>query len=107
MTKEQLLQAIPIGEKNAIHMEQLAKRLGIDVSTLKRYIRQARREGADILSGTSGYWQSENNHEKKMWTRSMKKQALSRLATSKYMRHYLRDYIEGQANISDYEQGKG
>ena len=109
MTKEQLLQAIPIGEKNAIHMIPPAERLGVDVTTLKKCIRQARREGADIISGVSGYWQPETDHERKMWERSMRKQALTRLTTSKHIRHYLRDNIDGQAKLSDYErtQGKG
>lgn len=104
MTIEQLMQAIPVGEQNAIHMIPLAEHLGVDTTTLKNYIRQARREGADIISGLSGYWQPETDHERKMWTTSMRKQALTRLSTSKRMRHYLRDNIEGQAKLSDYSQ---
>ncbi len=104
MTKEQLLQAIPIGEKNAIHMIPLAERLGVDTTTLKKCIRQARREGADIISGLSGYWQPETDHERKMWVSSMRKQALTRLTTSKHIRHYLRNNTEGQAKLSDYSK---
>ena len=53
---EALLNAIPTGEANAIHQAELAERLHVSRSELKRDIQAARRSGVPIMSGNSGYW---------------------------------------------------
>ena len=103
MTREQIVQAIPIGEKNAIHLEALANNIGLATWKCKKEIQEARKQGADIISGTSGYWKPETDHERQVWADSMKKQALSRLSTSKKMRKYLKDTVDGQVTIDSYD----
>jgi biotin operon repressor len=74
-----IIDYIPEGKENAIHLEELAKLLKIDSRTVKKLIQQARKNGVKIISGQNGYWISDNEHDFKMFARMMRKQAASRV----------------------------
>lgn len=76
---EALLNALEVGEHNAIHQAELAERLRLSRDRLKKEIQAARRSGVPILSSTSGYWIAENDGERERFKRMMKKQAFGRL----------------------------
>lgn len=61
-----LLNAIPFGAENAIHMEPLAKKLGVSARRLRRMIREARMHDYLIGSGNEGYFQTDEQSEESM-----------------------------------------
>lgn len=89
---------IPKGKNNAIHLEVLANRLGVNQGTAKNLVRSARRNGAFILSGINGYWYAENEQEKREFVLLMKKQAISRLVSIKAINRTL-NTINGQYDL--------
>lgn len=91
---------IPIGKENAIHQEELAKRLSVKPAVAKLMVRQARQQGLEICSGTQGYWLAENDIERKEFVNMMRKQALSRLKSAKPINSTL-NTINGQISLTD------
>jgi len=72
---------IPIGKQNAIHMQELANKVGVTPETLKHMIRRARLKGEIIISGVSGYWYGETEEESKEFITLMRLQAAARVKT--------------------------
>lgn len=74
-----------VGIDNAIHMGELAERLNVSEDTIKRNIKRLRRteEGADIVSGSAGYWIATSPQEIEQMHRALTKQALTRLQTAR------------------------
>ncbi len=60
---EELLNLIPSGRENAIHLTDLAKKLGLSIRRTQEKVYEARRSGAVILSDASGYFQPESHDE--------------------------------------------
>lgn len=101
---EILKAVIPIGKKNAIHLKELSEALGVKESVAKKYVQEARRKGSIICSGQVGYWIPESDTEIKSFASEQRKQALSRLKTTKPMRDSLKEY-KGQISLSDVSEG--
>ena len=95
-----LLNYIPIGESNAIHLNALAEELELSQAKTKALIRNARKEGAEICSGQAGYWIAENESEKQKFIKSMYKSSFTRLNTCKNIKKSL-GKIPGQMDIFD------
>ena len=99
----ELLNAIPRDRENAIHQMQLAEKLHINTGLLKKRIQTARREGAPICSAQCGYWITDDEEELECFTASMRRQGISRFATSKPINDTLKQ-IEGQMSLLDYSE---
>ena len=56
ITTANLLSHIPVGRENAVHMAELADKMGLDARTLRQRIYDARLEGAIIISCDKGYY---------------------------------------------------
>lgn len=91
---------IPVGKENAIHLEELAKRLNVKTGKAKSLVRKSREEGIQILSDANGYWISENPFEKIKFVAAMRKAALSRLKSATPINDTLKD-VDGQISIND------
>lgn len=99
-----LVDVIPVGKENAIHQVDLAKQLGVTPSTVKIMIQNARHQGRpDIMSGSNGYWLTEDKAELKEYVLMTLKQANTRLETIKPLM-YILDEIEGQMSISELQE---
>lgn len=101
----ELQKVIPIARENAIHLNEAARKMKISQDGFKRLVRMARKEGAFILSDSSGYWQSEDRAEIQEFIDSMEKQSKSRFSSVKSMRAYLNS-IDGQMSIDDLEESE-
>ena len=99
---EKLLEVIPVGRFNAIHLKDGALKMGVTEGGFKNLVRKARKDGAFILSDTCGYWQSDDRAEVQAFLDSMDKQAKSRFSSTKSMRNYISE-VEGQLSIEDIE----
>lgn len=95
-----IAEIIPIGKENAIHQEQLANILGVSRSTAKELVREARKNGEEILSGSCGYYYAKDDEERKEFVNSLSKQAYTRLKTTRPIKHSL-NVIKGQMSIDD------
>lgn len=100
MNMDGLQSVIPTGKENAIHQTELANMLGVQPTTAKKMIRDARRQGAQIMSSKRGYWLAETDAEMQEYVDRMRREALSRLATIKPIKHTLKE-IKGQISLSD------
>ena len=97
---DNLLCVLPIGKENAIHQADLGQKLGVSPAAAKRMVHMARRENIQILSGTEGYWLPKDDTEREKFVSLMRKQALSRLVSSKPIKRALNE-TKGQLNLSD------
>lgn len=97
---------IPVGKDNAIHLNVLADKIGVTPATVKKYVQGARRKGLDICSGKDGYWFAENDADRKDFETLLRRQALSRLKTTKPMRDKLKEY-KGQITFANIESERG
>ena len=95
---------IPLGEDNAIHQKDLAARLGMQADTLKREIREARNRGIEICSTINGYFFPKDELERRRFVDMQRKQAISRLKTSRVCQKALKD-CENQKN-DDSKKGE-
>lgn len=86
---------IPVGEKNAIHMKDLAKLLGVTAEGAKEIVRMARpeaeKDGKIIASTSRGYFIPEGKEELEHYYLIMRQQALTRLKTVRTVRKLLRE----------------
>jgi biotin operon repressor len=98
--KPNILELIPKGRENALHQEQLAEILGVSRDTVKSLVRKARKNGAEILSGISGYYYPKDDEERKAFVYTLSKQAFTRLKTARPIKSTL-DEIKGQISLSD------
>jgi len=97
---ESLSRIIPKGKDNAIHQAELAKRLNVSPDIAKKVVRLARESGEQILSAGCGYWYATNDEEKRAWCLSMRRQALTRLVSSKSIRSSISP-IDGQMSLEE------
>lgn len=98
---ESLMLNIPKGKHNAIHQKELSEKLGVKPAKVKRMVQEARQRGLlDILSGKEGYWIADNDQERKAFETMLRKQAITRLKTTKPIRDNLKSY-KGQISLSD------
>lgn len=97
---DMLKAVIPTGKDNAKHQKELADIMGVSTYTFKKYVQNARRKGVNICSGNDGYWITENEAELKAFNNMLKKQALTRLKTTKPIRDSLKEY-KGQLTFKD------
>lgn len=100
MMIEKLTSVIPVGRSNAIHQKELAKRLGVKPADAKIMVRKARQQGLQILSGVEGYWFAADEDEKRVFVRTMQKQALSRLKTATPIKNTITQ-MQGQISLSE------
>lgn len=91
MTIEELYNALPTGEDNAIHQVELAKMFDVTPAHVKGMIRAARRQNIEICSGINGYFIPENDLERQQFTQYMIKSAKSRFVSIKTTRSKLKE----------------
>lgn len=82
---QMLLSVIPKGKRNAIHLEELANRLGLSPRDTKAAVKAARRRHV-ICSGQCGYWLPETRIECESFITMMCRQAKSRFVTIKHIK---------------------
>lgn len=97
---EKLVSVIPTGKENAIHQKDLGALLGVSPATAKMMVSEARKQGIEILSGSSGYFFPKDNMERQAFIKMLSKQAYTRLKTTKPIKCTLSE-IEGQISLSD------
>lgn len=90
---------IPKGKENAIHLEQLAHALNMSDTCIKKHIKEARRNGAPIMSAKCGYWLTENEAERRAFIDNMNAQGYARLKTARDFAN--NGEIIGQQHITD------
>lgn len=86
-----IINALKMGEENAIHQKELAEKLNISPQTLKATIKTARKCGLKILSSQKGYYLSNNPREIERFIKSMAEQAKSRFGSISKLRKAIKD----------------
>lgn len=96
---------IPRGEQNAIHLEELAGRMGVNPITAKKRIRRARIKGVEICSSRNGYFLPVDEAERRRYVHMQTRQALSRFLTCKKSREILGvlEYAEKHAGQLQFD----
>lgn len=92
-----IVEFIPKGKDNAIHLQELVKILHCSDTYIKCEIRKARNAGAPIVSGCAGYWLTDSNEESEQFILSMRKQAITRLNSIKRLNKAVQ--IDGQISL--------
>ena len=77
--------ALKTGKENAIHMVELAAILDVKPPYVKKMVQRARKSGMQIVSDTNGYYKPANDEEARRFVETMRRQAISRFLSSKYM----------------------
>lgn len=96
---EKVKASVPKGKANAIHLNELAELLNMHPAAVKKAIKEARKT-EPIVSGQRGYWIAESREEMEVFVKSMHKQAISRLSSSKFINENLKQ-LEGQISFTD------
>lgn len=91
MTIEELYNALPTGEDNAIHQVELAEKFDVKPAHVKEMIRAARRQNIEICSSRNGYFVPENDLERQQFAQFMIKSAKSRFVSVKTTRSKLKE----------------
>ena len=104
-----IIDLIPIGKANAIHQKELAAIMGVSRDTVKAKVREARKDGAEILSGSCGYYFAKDDEERREFVALLSKQAYTRIKTTKPVKCTL-NKIKGQMSFTEsfegiYEEG--
>lgn len=94
----EIQEILPIGESRAIHQKELAARLGVTPSSLKKSVRAARKRGIPIMSGSSGYWLAESDREVERFLQLMESQAVTRFLSIKEIKAKMK-MIDGQKRL--------
>ena len=76
-----LMNALKVGEAEAIHAEQLADFLRVKPRKLRKIVLNARRAGCCILSSSKGYFLPGTDGEKRKFLHMMTTAAISRLTS--------------------------
>lgn len=97
-----IINAIPVGADNAIHLQRLAELAGCTDSTIKKRIQAARRQGIIVLSGQKGYWKPTTLEEQRRFLLMMDKAAKARFSTTKPLRSELKR-IPNQLNVEEFK----
>lgn len=100
MNYDKLISVIPTGKDNAIHQEELAEIMGVKPAAAKHMVMMARREGIEIISGREGYWFTDNDKERMEFLNTMRRQAYSRLISSKPTKIVLNE-TKGQISLTE------
>ena len=69
------------GELQAVHMSDLAQRVGVDERTLRQLIYEARESGVTILSSAAGFFLPGDDLEIRQFENGMRKRARSALVS--------------------------
>ncbi len=85
----ELLEMIPKGKENGISNKDLQKALGVNRRRVCELIAQARKSGAVICSGVSGYYRPADTAELEEFYRINRARAISLLAVLKQSRREL------------------
>ena len=88
---QELINSIPTGQENAIHLETLCKKWGCSSQKAKKLIRAARFEGMKICSGKDGYWIARSNIEGELFINGLRKQGYERLKTARAVNNSFKD----------------
>lgn len=91
MDAQYIYNLIPTGQENAIHLDNIAKSLGVSPRYAKKLVRDARMEGLAICSGDCGYWIASNEEEQELFIKRLRKQGYERLKTAKAVNNTLKD----------------
>lgn len=102
MEEQSIMNLIPLGKKNAIHLQELSEKSGVSPENTKRLIRAARKTNPRLLSGRCGYWIAEDDNEVMAFLKMMQKQAVSRFVTCKAIKESI-DNTKGQISMYDYD----
>lgn len=95
---EALSGVLQIGQDNAIHLEDLADRLGVSSGTAKKMVNRARKHLHIISNSHRGYWLASSDEE---WT-EYKKQWLQRTNAKKFVvLSETSEPMQGQISLSD------
>ena len=92
-----IVEYIPMGKQNAIHLDQLSQQLNMSETSVKKLIKEARRRGAPIMSAKCGYWRTESEAERKAFIDNMNAQGYARLKTAREFAN--NGEIKGQQHI--------
>lgn len=103
MEKIDIINFIPCGKPNAIHLRELVEASNKKPTIIKKEIKEARQKGIFVLSGSCGYWISNDKEEQREFIATMRKQALSRLKSIKPINDSFKQ-CTGQLKFSDYEK---
>ena len=105
MEIEKVIESIPVGKDNAIHLNKLARKWGVSMTAAKKIIRDARMvHGIVICSSRRGYWIAINDDEAKEYVRNAKFQAFSRLKTTRTIKSSLNE-CKGQMSLMNEQMG--
>ena len=95
---------VPEGKENAIHTNELAERIGVNSSDVKKYVQAVRQKipfnGWFICSGHEGYWWTKDRAEIEACCKMLFNPAITRLRTSKQFRQRLKECDE-QISMTD------
>lgn len=86
-----LLSMIPLGEENAIHMDDLANILDVEGRDVRREVLNLRKRGRIIASSQNGYFIPTTNGELLRYYRKARGRALTTLSSLKRTRRVLRE----------------
>ena len=100
MRLEELLLLLPEGRSNAIPMQMLAERFGVDPRSLRAAIARAREAGEIIAGDSAGYYRPASKEELRRYYHTAKRRALSGLRALKAARRLLQE-MEGQRRLGD------
>ena len=81
-----IIEVIPKGKENAVHMPVLCRVLGMAPTAFKKAVKELRQQGEPILSSRAGYWYSEEPEEIRGFVDLLGKQAVSRFASVKILK---------------------
>lgn len=102
----ELLAFIPKGMQNAIHMRDLAVKLGITERSVRAAVKETREKGITICSLACGYWIPETKQEREVYVAMMDKQSKSRQVTIKHTKKELRK-MPDQMELDTTEKDSG
>lgn len=96
--------SLNIGEENAIHAADLARKFDISTRQLREEVERERAEGALICSSGKGYFRAKNREEIKATYEVLRKRAINTLATIKPFSDFLKrgDPYNEQFTLDDY-----
>lgn len=95
---ENLLALLPEGRSNAIPMQMLAERLGVDPRSLRAAIARAREAGEIIAGDSAGYYRPADKAELRRYYFAARKRSLSGLKSLKAVRRKLAEF-DGQQDM--------
>lgn len=102
---ERILEQIPTGKENAVHMRELSEAVGLPDRVLRAKIRQLRLDGFEICSDERGYYFPETRQERESWVKRSRKRGVSGFASARASRKALQ-LPEGQQALGEVDDDK-